>query len=153
MEKIECIYDIILKTKFEYYMRDVLKDINIIDFAITSLDIVYKTNVYNKMIDKYIFELDQIGYARAMSIIGQSSNIKLSDELVIRNSLSMLRKWIIRCSGCMCIRKIAEENVVDGIEMYMKNYTINEEVVDINTLNIRLEDIDENILSCLRAGI
>ena len=53
----------------------------------------------------------------------------------------------------MCVRKIAEENVTDGIDMYMKKYSIADDVVDINTLNERLDDIDEDILSCLRNSI
>jgi|GEM_PF-6181794 len=32
----------------------------------------------------------------------------------------------------------------------MKKYSIGEEVVDLNTLNSRLEYIDDSILSCLR---
>ena len=56
MENIESIYELILKTKLEYYMTDVLRDINIIDFAILSSDVTYKTNVYSRMIDKYIYD-------------------------------------------------------------------------------------------------
>ena len=59
MENIESIYELILKTKLEYYMTDVLRDINIIDFAILSSDVTYKTNVYSRMIDKYIYDLDR----------------------------------------------------------------------------------------------
>lgn len=154
MENIESIYDLILKTKLEYYMTDVLKDINIIDFAILSSDVVYKTNVYNRMIDKYVYDLDRIGFGKAMEI--SSNNLvvtNLSEESIIRNSLSVLRRWIIRCSGYMCVRKIAEENVVEGIDLYMKKYTLSDDIADINTLNSRLEDIDEDILSCLRNSI
>ena len=43
----------------------------------------------------------------------------------------------------MCVKKIAEENVVDGIDMYMKKYAITDDIVDINALNERLNDIDE----------
>ena len=53
----------------------------------------------------------------------------------------------------MCVKKIAEENVVDGIDMYMKKYAITDDIVDINALNERLNDIDEDILSCLRNSI
>ncbi len=154
MENIESIYDLILKTKLEYYMTDVLKDINIIDFAILSSDVIYKTNVYNRMIDKYVYDLDRIGFGKAMEI--SSNNLvvtNLSEESIIRNSLSVLRRWIIRCSGYMCVRKIAEENVVEGIDLYMKKYTLSDDISDINTLNSRLEDIDEDILSCLRNSI
>lgn len=154
MEKVEYIYDFIIKTKFEYFISDVIKDINIIDFAILSSDVVYKTNIYNKMKDKYNFDLERIGYTKALEIMTNkyiSSN--LSEESIIRNSLSILRKWIIRCSGYMCVKKIAEENVVDGIDTYMKKYAITDDVVDINTLNERLNDIDEDILSCLRSSI
>lgn len=154
MENIESIYDLILKTKLEYYMTDVLRDINIIDFAILSSDVIYKTNVYNRMIDKYVFDLDRIGFGKAMEI--SSSNVvasNLSEESIIRNSLSVLRRWIIRCSGYMCVKKIAEENVVEGIDLYMKKYTLSDDVADLNTLNSRLEDIDEDILSCLRNSI
>lgn len=154
MENIESIYDLILKTKLEYYMTDVLKDINIIDFAILSSDVAYKTNVYNRMIDKYVYDLDRIGFGKAMEI--SSNNLvvtNLSEESIIRNSLSVLRRWIIRCSGYMCVRKIAEENVVEGIDLYMKKYTLSDDIADINTLNSRLEDIDEDILSCLRNSI
>lgn len=153
MENIESIYELILKTKLEYYMTDVLKDINIIDFAILSSDVVYKTNVYNKMIDKYVFDLDRIGYGKAMEISEENKNKKLSEESVIRNNLSVLRRWIIRCSGYMCVKKIAEENVVEGIDLYMKRYSLSDEIVDLSTLNSRLEDIDEDILSCLRNSI
>ena len=68
MEKVECIYELMLKTKLVYYMKDVLQDINIIDFAIISTNIEYKTNVYNKMVDKYVFELDSVGYTKAFEI-------------------------------------------------------------------------------------
>ena len=44
----------------------------------------------------------------------------------------------------MCVKKIAEENVVDGIDMYMKKYAITDDIVDINALNERLNDIDED---------
>ncbi len=154
MENIESIYDLILKTKLEYYMTDVLKDINIIDFAILSSDVIYKTNVYNKMIDKYVFDLDRIGFGKAMEISSNNLSVSnLSEESIIRNSLSVLRRWIIRCSGYMCVKKIAEENVVEGIDLYMKKYTLSDDVADLNTLNSRLEDIDEDILSCLRNSI
>lgn len=154
MENIECIYDLILKTKLEYFMADVLKDINIIDFAILSSDVIYKTNVYNRMVDKYVYDLDIIGFGKAMEIL--SGNIalnNLSEESLIRNNLSVLRRWIIRCSGYMCVKKIAEENVIEGIDLYMKKYTLSDDIVDLNTLNSRLEDIDEDILSCLRNSI
>lgn len=154
MENIECIYDLILKTKLEYFMADVLRDINIIDFAILSSDVIYKTNVYNRMVDKYVYDLDKIGFGKAMEI--SSGNVvlgNLSEESIIRNNLSVLRRWIIRCSGYMCVKKIAEENVVDGIDLYMKKYTLSDDIVDLNTLNSRLEDIDEDILSCLRNSI
>lgn len=154
MEKIESIYDFILKTKFEYVMSNVIRDIRVIEFAILSSDVVYKSSVYNRMRDKYSLDLDKIGFSKAMDIISDSYSLKnLSEESIIRNSLSILRRWIIRCSGYMCVRKIAEENVIDGIDLYMKRYSLNEDVVDINTLNDRLDDIDEDILSCLRSCI
>lgn len=154
MEKIEYIYDFILKTKFEYIMSEVLRDIKIIEFAILSSDVVYKTNVYVRMKDKYAFDLDKIGFSKAIQIMSENNNIKnLSEESVVRNSLSVLRRWIIRCSGYMCVKKIAEENVVEGIDLYMKRYAITDDVVDMNTLNDRLDNIDEDILSCLRSSI
>lgn len=154
MEKVEYIYDFIVKTKFEYFISDALKDINIIDFAILSSDVTYKTNIYNKMKEKYNFDLERIGYTKALDLMTSSyTSSNLSEESIIRNSLSILRKWIIRCSGYMCVKKIAEENVVDGIDMYMKKYAITDDIVDINTLNERLNDIDEDILSCLRNSI
>ncbi len=149
MEKIESIYELMLKTKLVYYMKDVLKDINIIDFAIISTNIEYKTNVYNKMVDKYVFELDSVGYTRALEIENYSFS-NLSDESVIRNYLSMLRRWIIRSSGYMCIRKMAELNTDNKVDEYMKKYSIGQEVVDSNTLKQRLEYIDDEILSMLR---
>lgn len=154
MEKVEYIYDFIVKTKFEYFISDALRDINIIDFAILSSDVTYKTNIYNKMKEKYNFDLERIGYTKALDLMTSSyTSSNLSEESIIRNSLSILRKWIIRCSGYMCVKKIAEENVVDGIDMYMKKYAITDDIVDINTLNERLNDIDEDILSCLRNSI
>ena len=154
MEKVEYIYDFIVKTKFEYFISDALKDINIIDFAILSSDVTYKTNIYNKMKEKYNFDLERIGYTKALDLMTSSyTSSNLTEESIIRNSLSILRKWIIRCSGYMCVKKIAEENVVDGIDMYMKKYAITDDIVDINTLNERLNDIDEDILSCLRNSI
>ena len=154
MEKIESIYDFILKTKFEYVISNVIRDIRVIEFAILSSDVVYKSSVYNRMRDKYSIDLDKIGFSKAIDIISDSYSLKnLSEESIIRNSLSILRRWIIRCSGYMCVRKIAEENVIDGIDLYMKRYSLNEDVVDINTLNDRLDDIDEDILSCLRSCI
>lgn len=154
MEKVEYIYDFIVKTKFEYFISDALKDINIIDFAILSSDVTYKTNIYNKMKEKYNFDLERIGYTKALDLMTSSyTSSNLSEESVIRNSLSILRKWIIRCSGYMCVKKIAEENVVDGIDMYMKKYAITDDIVDIDALNERLNDIDEDILSCLRNSI
>lgn len=154
MEKVEYIYDFIVKTKFEYFISDALRDINIIDFAILSSDVIYKTNIYNKMKEKYNFDLERIGYTKALDLMTSSyTSSNLSEESVIRNSLSILRKWIIRCSGYMCVKKIAEENVVDGIDMYMKKYAITDDIVDINALNERLNDIDEDILSCLRNSI
>ena len=149
MEKIESIYELMLKTKLVYYMKDVLKDINIIDFAIISTNIEYKTNVYNKMVDKYVFELDSVGYTRALEIENYSFS-NLSDESVIRHYLSMLRRWIIRSSGYMCIRKMAELNTDNKVDEYMKKYSIGQEVVDSNTLKQRLEYIDDEILSMLR---
>lgn len=149
MEKVECIYELMLKTKLVYYMKDVLQDINIIDFAIISTNIEYKTNVYNKMVDKYVFELDSVGYTKAFEIENISFS-NLSNESLIRNYLSMLRRWIIRSSGYMCIRKMAEVNTVSKVDDYMKKYSIGEEVVDSNTLKQRLEYIDDEILSMLR---
>ena len=149
MEKVECIYELMLKTKLVYYMKDVLQDINIIDFAIISTNIEYKTKVYNKMVDKYVFELDSVGYTKAFEIENISFS-NLSNESLIRNYLSMLRRWIIRSSGYMCIRKMAEVNTVSKVDDYMKKYSIGEEVVDSNTLKQRLEYIDEEILSMLR---
>ena len=149
MEKVECIYELMLKTKLVYYMKDVLQDINIIDFAIISTNIEYKTNVYNKMVDKYVFELDSVGYTKAFEIENISFS-NLSNESLIRNYLSMLRRWIIRSSGYMCIRKMAEVNTVSKVDDYMKKYSIGAEVVDSNTLKQRLEYIDEEILSMLR---
>ena len=149
MEKIESIYELMLKTKLVYYMKDVLKDINIIDFAIISTNIEYKTNVYNKMVDKYVFELDSVGYTRALEIENYSFS-NLSNESVIRNYLSMLRRWIIRSSGYMCIRKMAEVNTDNKVDEYMKKYSIGQEVVDSNTLKQRLEYIDDEILTMLR---
>ena len=122
--------------------------------AILSSDVTYKTNIYNKMKEKYNFDLERIGYTKALDLMTSSyTSSNLSEESVIRNSLSILRKWIIRCSGYMCVKKIAEENVVDGIDMYMKKYAITDDIVDINALNERLNDIDEDILSCLRNSI
>ena len=149
MEKIESIYELMLKTKLVYYMKDVLKDINIIDFAIISTNIEYKTNVYNKMVDKYVFELDSVGYTKAFEIENISFS-NLSNESLIRNYLSMLRRWIIRSSGYMCIRKMAELNTDNKVDEYMKKYSIGQEVVDSNTLKQRLEYIDDEILSMLR---
>ena len=154
MEKVEYIYDFIVKTKFEYFISDGIRDIKIIEFAILSSDVAYKTNIYNKMKEKYNFDLERIGYTKALDLMTSSyTSSNLSEESVIRNSLSILRKWIIRCSGYMCVKKIAEENVVDGIDMYMKKYAITDDIVDINALNERLNDIDEDILSCLRNSI
>ena len=154
MEKVEYIYDFIVKTKFEYFISDALRDINIIDFAILSSDVTYKTNIYNKMKEKYNFDLERIGYTKALDLMTSSyTSSNLSEESVIRNSLSILRKWIIRCSGYMCVKKLAEENVVEGIDSYMKRYTLSDDIADMNTLNSRLEDIDEDILSCLRNSI
>ena len=154
MEKVEYIYDFIVKTKFEYFISDSIRDIKIIEFAILSSDVAYKTNIYNKMKEKYNFDLEKMGYAKAIELMtSRYTTSNLSEESIIRNSLSILRKWIIRCCGYMCVRKIAEENVADGIDMYMKKYSIADDVVDINTLNERLNDIDEDILSCLRNSI
>ena len=154
MEKVEYIYDFIVKTKFEYFISDSIRDIKIIEFAILSSDVAYKTNIYNKMKEKYNFDLERIGYTKALDLMTSSyTSSNLSEESVIRNSLSILRKWIIRCSGYMCVKKIAEENVVDGIDMYMKKYAITDDIVDIDALNERLNDIDEDILSCLRNSI
>ena len=50
----------------------------------------------------------------------------------------------------MC-KKLAEENVVEGIDSYMKRYTLSDDIADMNTLNSRLEDIDE--IYCLALGI
>lgn len=150
MEKIECIYDFIVKTR----LTDALRDINVIDFAILSSDVEYKTNVYNRMREKYAYDLDRIGFNKAQEITANYYPIKnLSEESIVRNSLSVLRRWIIRCSGYMCVRKLAEENVVDGLDSYMKKYVLGEEVSDINTLNDKLDNIDEDILSCLRSSI
>ena len=124
MEKVECIYELMLKTKLVYYMKDV-------------------------MIDKYVFELDSVGYTKAFEIENISFS-NLSNESLIRNYLSMLRRWIIRSSGYMCIRKMAEVNTVSKVDDYMKKYSIGEEVVDSNTLKQRLEYIDDEILSMLR---
>ena len=146
--------EFIVKTKFEYFISDSIRDIKIIEFAILSSDVTYKTNIYNKMKEKYNFDLERIGYTKALDLMTSSyTSSNLSEESIIRNSLSILRKWIIRCSGYMCVKKIAEENVVDGIDMYMKKYAITDDIVDINTLNERLNDIDEDILSCLRNSI
>lgn len=154
MENIESIYEIILKTKLEFLMKDVVKDINIIDFAILSLNVDYKSKVYNVMIDKYIYDLDRVGFTKAMGICLENMNVSnLSEESIIRNSLSVLRRWIIRCSGYMCVRKIAEETMEEGVELYMKRYSLSEDIKDVNTLYSRLEDIDEDILSCLRECI
>ena len=154
MEKVEYIYDFIVKTKFEYFISDSRRDIKIIEFAILRSDVAYKTNIYNKMKEKYNFDLERIGYTKALDLMTSSyTSSNLSEESIIRNSLSILRKWIIRCSGYMCVKKIAEENVVDGIDMKIKKYAITDDIVDINTLNERLDDIDEDILSCLRNSI
>lgn len=154
MENIESIYEIILKTKLEFLMKDVIKDINIIDFAIISLNVDYKSKVYNVMVDKYIYALDRVGFTKAMGICLENMNVSnLSEESIIRNSLSVLRRWIIRCSGYMCVRKIAEETMEEGIDLYMKRYSLSEDIKDLNALNSRLEDIDEDILSCLKECI
>ncbi len=154
MGNIESIYEIILKTKLEFLMKDVLKDINVIDFAILSLNVDYKSKVYNVMIDKYIYDLDRVGFTKAMGICLENMDVSnLSEESIIRNSLSVLRRWIIRCSGYMCVRKIAEETMEEGIDLYMKRYSLSEDITDLNTLNSRLEDIDEDILSCLKECI
>ena len=135
-------------------MKDVLKDINVIDFAILSLNVDYKSKVYNVMIDKYIYDLDRVGFTKAMGICLENMDVSnLSEESIIRNSLSVLRRWIIRCSGYMCVRKIAEETMEEGIDLYMKRYSLSEDITDLNTLNSRLEDIDEDILSCLKECI
>jgi hypothetical protein len=106
------------------------------------------------MIDKYVYDLDRIGFGKAMEISSNNLIItNLSEESIIRNSLSVLRRWIIRCSGYMCVRKMAEENIVEGIDLYMKKYTLSDEIVDMNTLNSRLENIDEELLSSLRNSI
>ena len=154
MGNIESIYEIILKTKLEFLMKDVLKDINVIEFAILSLNVDYKSKVYNVMIDKYIYDLDRVGFTKAMGICLENMDVSnLSEESIIRNSLSVLRRWIIRCSGYMCVRKIAEETMEEGIDLYMKRYSLSEDITDLNTLNSRLEDIDEDILSCLKECI
>lgn len=154
MGKIEDIYEFILKTKFEYWLEDTIKDIKIIEFAILCQDVMYKTNVYNKMLDKYAYYLDKIGYGKATDIMSKNYSLKnLSEESLVRNSLSMLRKWIIRCSGYMCIRKISEENISDGVDIYMKKYSLNEEVADVYTLEDKLEIIDNEILNFLRESV
>ncbi len=154
MEKIESIYEIIVKSNLEALMQNVIKDINIIDFAIISSSVEYKTKIYNVMIDKYIYDLDMVGFTNGISIIIENMNIsKLSEESIMRNNLSMLRRWIIRCSGYMCIKRIAEETMDEGIDIYMKRYSLSEDIKDINSLRNRLEDIDEDILSCLKECI
>ncbi len=151
MEKIESIYEIIVKSNLEALMQNVIKDINIIDFAIISSSVEYKTKIYNVMIDKYIYDLDMIGFTNGISIIIENMNIsKLSEESIMRNNLSMLRRWIIRCSGYMCIKRIAEETMDEGMDIYMKRYSLSDDIKDINSLKNRLEDIDEDILSCLK---
>lgn len=150
MEKIESIYEIMVKSKLVYYMSDVIRDINVIDFAIISSNVEYKTNVYKKMIDKYVFELDRVGFSKAMELIQNANFAHLSEEAIIRNSLSSLRRWIIRSCGYMCVRKIAEENDIKALDAYMKKYSLGEEVVDANTLRSKLEYIDEGILTYLR---
>ena len=154
MEKVEDIYDFILRTRFEYWIEDVLKDIKIIEFAILCQNVDYKKNIYNKMQDKYAYYLDLIGYGKAIGVLSESLVLKnLSEESIVRNSLSLLRKWIIRCSGYMCVRKISEENISDGVDIYMKKYSLNEEVSDVNTLQDKLEQIDNEILNFLRESV
>lgn len=154
MEKVESIYELILKKQFENMISDVIRDIKIIEFAILCSNIEYNRNIYTKMVDKYAYDLDRIGYAKALEITAEYySFAKLSEESLVRNSLSMLRRWIIRCSGYTCIRKIAEDTVVTGLEAYLKKYGINEEVADIYTLNDKIDAIDEDILLCLRNSI
>lgn len=154
MEKVEDIYDFILRTRFEYWMEDVLKDIKIIEFAILCQNVDYKKNVYNKMLDKYSYYLDIIGYGRAIGVLTENYSLKnLSEESIVRNSLSLLRKWIIRCCGYMCVRKISEDNISDGVDIYMKKYSLNEEVTDIYTLQDKLENIDSEILSFLKQSV
>ena len=77
MEKIESIYDFILKTKFEYVMSNVIRDIRVIEFAILSSDVVYKSSVYNRMRDKYSIDLDKIGFSKAIDIISDSYSLKI----------------------------------------------------------------------------
>lgn len=154
MEKVESIYEFLVKENFESVFSGVLRDINIIDFAILSSDVIYKSNVYSRMRDKYLYDLERIGYNKACEILSSYyPNKNLSEESIIRNSLSLLRRWIIRCCGYMCVRKLAEENVVDGIDLYMKRYILGEEVSDLNTLNDKLDNIDEDILSNLRSSV
>lgn len=150
MEKIESIYEIMVKSKFVYYMSDVIRDINVIDFAIISSNIEYQTKVYKIMIDKYVFELDRIGFSKAMELQQNNNYYHLSEASIIRNSLSSLRKWIIRSCGYMCIRNIAKEQDIKSIDAYMKKYSLSDEVVDIRTLRNKLEYIDDGILTYLR---
>ena len=106
------------------------------------------------MQDKYAYYLDLIGYGKAIGVLSESLVLKnLSEESIVRNSLSLLRKWIIRCSGYMCVRKISEENISDGVDIYMKKYSLNEEVSDVNTLQDKLEQIDNEILNFLRESV
>lgn len=150
MEKIESIYEIMVKSKLMYYMSDLIRDINIIDFAIISSNVEYKTNVYKRMVDKYVFELDRVGFSKAMELLKNIDYSNLSEESIIRNSLSSLRRWIIRSGAYMCIRKLAESNDIKSIDTYMKKYSLGDEVVDVNTLKSKLENIDEGILEYLR---
>ena len=80
MEKVEDIYDFILKTRFEYWIEDVLKDIKIIEFAILCQNVEYKKNIYNKMQDKYAYYLDLIGYGKAIGVLSESLALKNLSE-------------------------------------------------------------------------
>lgn len=154
MEKIEMVYEFMTKTKFEYVISNAIRDINIIDFAILSYNDEYKEKIYNTMREKYSFDLDKMGYSKALNaFIEKNMKSSLSKESIIRNNLSILRKWIIRCSGYMCVRKVAEANVEEGIDSYMKKYTIVEDVCDTATLRKKTDELDEDILSCLESSI
>jgi len=154
MEVVENIYNLLSRTRYVHYMQEVLRDINIIDFAIISTDVAYKNNIYNKMLGKYDYDFEKLGYNKALEIAKEGINLSgLSEEGVLRNILGILRRWIIRCSGYMCVKKVAEETISEGIDIYMKRYLIAEEVVDLIGLNNMIGNIDFEMFTYLQESI
>lgn len=140
MENIDELYDLIKKYKKDN-IRDIIKDIIILDGAIVGDDIKEKEDCLKLLESKYGSILDELFYFKTKSVVDTKTMEKNTEYIKeINTTLGNLKNWLIRIAGIELIGR-------GKVEIYFEKLKEKENLRKIDKV---LVEIDKEIIQNIK---